>query len=79
MNLNFSQLGLKGGPFNYYLKAVINYNNINENKFYTCLYEDKLKGKWFMSDGYTIQIIDNPLAFNNNFGDVIMLLYSSLN
>ena len=79
MNLNFSQLGLKGGPFNYYLKAVINYNNINENKFYTCLYEDKLKGKWFMSDGYTIQIIDNPLAFNNNFGDVIMLFYSSLN
>ena len=79
MNLDCSQLGLKGGPFNYYLKAVINYNNINENKFYTCLYEDKLKGKWFMSDGYTIQIIDNPLAFNNNFGDVIMLFYSSLN
>ena len=79
MNLDCSQLGLKGGPFNYYLKAVINYNNINENKFYTCLYEDKLKGKWFMSDGYSIQMIDNPLAFNNNFGDVIMLFYSSLN
>ena len=80
LNLNLAQLGLKSSPINYSLKAVINCNVVNENKFYTCIYYDNLKQKWIMSDGYTIQFVDNPLAMNNStFGDVIMLFYSSLN
>ena len=80
LNLNLSQLELKSSPVNYSLKAVINCNVVNENKFYTCIYYDNLKQKWIMSDGYSIQFIDNPLVMNNSsFGDVIMLFYSSLN
>ena len=80
LNLNLAQLGLKSSPINYTLKAVINRNVVNENKFYTGIYFDNVKQKWIMSDGYAIQFVENPLVMNNsNFGDVIMLFYSSLN
>lgn len=79
LSLNFSQLGLKSDPFIFDLKAVINCNIINENKFYTCIYLDSFKKQWFISDGYEIQPTNDPLAMNNNLGDVIMLFYSSLN
>ena len=80
LNLNFAQLGLKSSSINYFLKAVINCNVVNETKFYTCIYFNNLKRKWIMSDGYSIQFVDNPLVMNNsNCGDVIMLFYSSLN
>ena len=80
LGLNFAQLGLKSSPINYYLKAVINCNVVNQTKFYTCIYFDYLKRKWIMSDGYSIQLTDNPLIMNNGTcGDVTILFYSSLN
>jgi serine/threonine protein kinase len=75
MTLNLSQLGLTTSPKEYALKAIIKCYLQNDQKFYVSIYLDPKTNQWFLSSGYTKQVIPNPAM--HNMGDVVALFYSS--
>ena len=77
LNLNTSQLGLTTSPQMYYLKSIIKCFVQNEQKNYVSLYVDPKLNQWFLSNGYTKNVIPNPVM--HNVGDVVALCYCSIN
>ena len=75
MTLNVAQLGLGTSPKEYALKAIIKKYIQDEQKFYVSLYQDPKTNQWFLSSGYTKQVIPNPAM--HNMGDVVALFYTS--
>ena len=57
----------------YKLKGLIKKNINNENKCFIAIYEENQQ--WFVSDGFTFEIINAPLL--HNIGKVVMLFYTS--
>ena len=76
MDLDLSQLGLSSSPKLYHLKAIIKCNIVNEQKNYISIFLDPKTNQWFLSSGYTRQVMPSP-AFHN-IGDVVSLFYSSV-
>ena len=76
MDLDISQLGLNTSPKLYHLKAIIKCNYINEQKNYVCIFLDPKTNQWFLSSGYTRQVIPSPTF--HNVGDVVALFYSAV-
>ena len=76
MTLNFAQLGLASSPKDYFLKAIIKCYMQNDQKYYSSIYLDPKTNQWFLSSGYTKQLIPNPAM--HNIGDVVALFYSAV-
>ena len=77
LNLNTNQLGLTTSPQQYYLKSIIKCFYENEQRTYVSLYIDPKQNQWFLSNGYTKQLIPNPAM--HTIGDVVALCYCSIN
>ena len=76
MDLDLSQLGLNSSPKLYHLKAIIKCIYISEQKSYVSIFLDPKTNQWFLSAGYTKQVIPSPTF--HNVGDVVALFYSSV-
>ena len=76
LDLNIMPLGLATSPQQYFLKSIIKCCVDNEQKNYSNIYLDPKQNSWYLSNGYTKQIIPNPAM--HNVGDVVALCYCSI-
>ena len=76
LDINFSFLNLQFPvEYNYKLTGTIKKSVEKGRVSYECIYLSN--GKWVVSDGYGYMEINSP--YEHQFGNVIMLFYSSKN